>query len=225
MASEAAFPLASHHLPRALLPAVPSPCRRFAPRAPFLLLLSWLASCMAGIALLAPAALATVVFHSPNDDGVPGAQLSPGNGQPIFLYIDGGPTASAPGRTCHDGAGDELCGFTIELTALAGVGFTSFTPEPSADLMTNLVGGSLRINGLDTEDPTPGPQRIGTLLVDAPQNGEVELTSGEVIGADLESETLAPQTTLISVPEPGVSVMLLGGGGLLSLLARWRRRR
>lgn len=168
-------------------------------------------------------ALGAQVFHSPNDDGVPGAgEISPGTPS-IFLYLDGGPAASAPGTACNDGAGDEVCGFDLELTSIGGVTFTSFEVDPGADLMVNLGASSVRINGLDAVGPGVGPQRLGRLFLNAP-SGEVELSAGETIGADLASETLASQT-LVTVPEPGQLLALLSGGGLLAGLSRARRRR
>ena len=55
------------------------------------------------------------------------------------------------------------------------------------------------VNGLDTAAPTPGPKRIGELLVNAVAGGSLELTSGEVIGADLSNENLS-SGELVAVP-------------------------
>ncbi len=177
------------------------------------------------VALLPVAALGAQLFHSPNDDGVPGSGSVPTGGvQSVFLYLDGGPSASDPGSACHDGLGDEICGFTFELTAESGLSFASFVPEPGADLLANFSGGSVRINGLDPVSPSPGPQRVGELQVNAVLGGEVALQGGETVGADLQADTLAP-TTLISVPEPGSIAMLLAGSGLLAGLATRRRTR
>jgi hypothetical protein len=182
-----------------------------------------LLGCM--LALGSSPALAAQVFHSPNDDGLPGSgQIPSGGVQSVLLYIDGGGAISIPGRACNDGTGDEICGFDLELTALAGLSFDSFTADSGADLMVNFSAGSIRINGIDAVGPGIGPQRIGELLVNAVDGGEVELTGGETLGADLASENLATMT-LVTVPEPGQLLMLLCGGGLLAGLSRARRQR
>ncbi len=171
-------------------------------------------------------ALGTDVFHSPNDNGQPAGgvpTIPEGGTRSVYLYVDGGVTASAPGSACHEGAGDEVCGFTVTLTGLNGLTISSFTPDGGADLVVNQSSGSIVINGLDPVSPTPGPQRIGVLDVNAATNGQVELTSGEVIGADLDSETL-PSQTVVSVPEPAALAMWLAGASLLSAMARGRAR-
>ncbi len=175
--------------------------------------------------LVCSPALASQVFHSPNDDGLPGApQVPTGGVQSVLLYIDGGGGASAPGSACNNGAGDEVCGFDLELTGLSGLTFSAFNADAGADLLVNFSAGSLRINGLDPVAPTTAPVRIGELLVNAIEGGQVELTSGEVIGADLGSEVL-PVQTLVTVPEPSRLLMLMSGFGLLLGLARARAAR
>jgi CubicO group peptidase (beta-lactamase class C family) len=229
MATAASFSLARGAPSPALLAAVPSPLltwrarrwqtgdRRIAAR-PAL-------ACITVLCLLfstAPA-LAAQVFHSPNDDGVPGSGQVPPGSPSVFLYLDGGPAASAPGTACNDGTGDEVCGFDLELTGVGGVTFTSFDADPGADLLVNLGASSVRINGLDPVAPGVGPQRLGQLFLSA-SSGEVELTTAETVGADLSSETLSAQT-LVTVPEPSQLITLLSGGSLLAALARTRRRR
>ena len=77
-----------------------------------------LAACLAvALVLVAAPARTDQVFHSPGDDGAPGGVIPEGGVQPVHLYVDGGSSPSAPGRACHDGAGDEVCGFDLELTA------------------------------------------------------------------------------------------------------------
>lgn len=184
----------------------------------FALLLAWL------LLWIAAPSGATLVYHSPGDDGVPGSTIPEGGVQSVYLYIDGGPAASGGGTACNDGTGDEVCGFDLEITGLNGLTLSSFTPDGGADLLVNLNATSAKINGLDALAPTPGPKRLGELLVNAATGGEVELTSGEVIGADLDSEILA-QTTVATVPEPGVLLGLAGGALLLAALSRRRAAR
>lgn len=174
--------------------------------------------------LAGPALAVTSVYHSPNDDGLPGStQIPAGGAQPVYLYIDGGPVSSAVGSACNDGQGDEVCGYDLELTALNGLTLSLFNADVGANLLVNFSASSMKVNGLDTQSPTPGPHRIGELLVNAVVGGEVELTSGEVVGADLGSEIL-PTTTLVTVPEPGQLLLLGSAIGLLVVLGRRRAR-
>ena len=184
-------------------------------------LLFWLV-CLGWLA--GPALAVTSVYHSPNDDGLPGsAEIPAGGMQPVYLYIDGGAVASEVGSACNDGQGDEVCGYDLELTGLDGLTFLFFTADVDADLLVNSSGSSMKLNGLDTQSPAPGPQRIGELLVIAAVGSELELTSGEVVGADLGSDNLST-TTLVTVPEPSQLLLLASGIGLLVLLARRRAR-
>jgi hypothetical protein len=169
-------------------------------------------------------ALATQVYHSPNDDGQIGPASIPSGGvQSVYLYIDGGASASAGGTACDTGTGNELCGYTLTLTGLTGLTLVSFTPDVGTDLLYDSDALELRLNGLDTTAPTPGPKRIGELLVNAVSGGFLQLTSGEVIGADLASEVLA-SGDVVAVPEPGRLLQLGCGVGLLGWLARRRAR-
>jgi hypothetical protein len=180
-----------------------------------------------GALLVAGPAAATEVFYSPSDDGNPAAgqpTIPEGSGRSVFVYVDGGAAASTPSSACDTGDGDEVCGFELVLTALNGLTLTSFNADPGADLVANLSAGALQLNGLDSVAPTPGPKRIGELVVDAVAGGEVELTSGEVIGADLTNETLAT-STLVAVPEPGRLALLASGLTFLSLAGGRRVRR
>lgn len=168
----------------------------------------------------ATVASATDVFHSPNDDGLPavGAPTVPEGGvQSIYVYIEGGGTASSAFTACDTGTGGEVCGYTLTLTGLTGLTLVGFTPEPTANLLSDTTSSVFRVNGLDTAAPTPGPKRIGELQVNAVAGGTLELTSGEVIGADLSSEALV-SGEIVAVPEPGVALQLLAGAVLLGAL-------
>jgi hypothetical protein len=168
-------------------------------------------------------AYASQVFHSPNDDGQPSggpASVPPGV-QSVYLYIDGGALASPGGTACDSGSGDEICGYTLRLTGLAGLTLASFTPDVGADLLHALTATELRVNGLDTLAPTPGPKRIGELAVNAVTGGSLELTDGEAVGADLSSEIL-PVAEIVTVPEPGALLQLTSGTALLFCLRRRR---
>ena len=174
------------------------------------------------LALAAPSSAETAVYHSPNDDGAPGPTLVPPSGtQSVYLYVDGGAVASAGGTACDEGQGDEVCGFDLEITPQFGLTFGAFNAEVGADLVVNFDATSLRINGLDSQAPAPGPHRVGELVVNAVSGGEVHLSSGEVVGADLDSEVLAGRR-LVTAPEPGAGLLLASGVALLWLLPRRR---
>jgi hypothetical protein len=182
----------------------------------------WLA-----LAWVVPTASAAQVFHSPADDGVPPSgqpSVDEGGVRSVFLYIDGGAIASSAGSTCDAGQGDEVCGYSLTLTGLGGLTIDAFNADGGANLLVNESAGSIVINGLDPVAPTPGPKRIGELRVNAATGGSVELTAGEVIGADLGSEILTPGT-VVTVPEPGGALALVSGLALLRALARRRASR
>ena len=141
----------------------------------------------------------------------------------MYLYIDGGALASAVGTACYTGTGSEVCGYTFTLTGLNGLTLVGFTPDGSADLLHDISGLEFRVNGLDTLTPTPGPKRIGELLVSGVEDASLELSSGEVIGADLSSEIL-PSAEVVYVPEPGVMPLLVTGVVALGCLGCRRAR-
>jgi hypothetical protein len=176
------------------------------------------------LALQPASAQATQVFHSPADNGAPAAgspTIAEGGVQSVFLYVDGGALASAGGTVCDTGQGDEVCGFSLTLTGLGGLTLNSFSPDGAADLVVNQSTGQIVINGLDPVAPTPGPNRVGELFVNAATGGSVEMTGAEVIGADLQSE-IVPTSTLVTVPEPSAA---LGWASGLALLGALRGRR
>jgi len=187
----------------------------------------WWATALLCVALCwAGTATATQVFHSPNDDGAPAAgtpTIAEGGVQSVFLYIDGGAAPSAVDTACDTGTGDEVCGYTLTLTGSSGLTLVGFTPDGGANLLHDIDALEFRVNGLDTQAPTPGPKRIGELTVNAVAGGSLDLTAGEVVGADLSSETLA-SGEIVAVPEPAVLVQLAAGMLLLRCLTAHRAR-
>ncbi len=179
------------------------------------------------IILLAPTLASAQIYHSPGDDGQPAAgppTVAEGGVQPVYLYVSAGTTASSAGTACDTGTGNEVCGIEVLLTATTGLTFVGFTPDGAADVVTNLSATSFMLGALDTQAPTPGPTRLGVLQVNAVSGGGVDIESGEWVGADLSSTTIAPDT-LVSVPEPGEVALLVAGLGLLLGLARRRDAR
>ena len=76
------------------------------------------------------------------------------------------------------GTGDEVCAYTLTLTGLSGLTIVGFAPDGGANLLHDTTALEFRVNGLDSSAPTPGPQRIGELTVNAVGGGSLELTSG-----------------------------------------------
>ncbi len=185
--------------------------------------LSVAGSLVAALCWGAPAA-ATQVFHSPNDNGLAAvgtATVATGGVQSVFLYIDGGASASAVDTVCDAGTGSEVCGYTLTLTGLTGLTLVGFTPDGGANLLHDINALEFRVNGLDTVAPTPGPKRIGELTVNAVAGGSLELTLGEVVGADLSSESLQ-SGEVVAVPEPAILLQLAAGVLLLRCMASRR---
>lgn len=180
-----------------------------------------------GVGCFCPTAgWATQVYHSPNDDGLPAAgspQASQGGVEPVYLYIDGGALASPVGTVCDTGSGNEVCGFTLTLSGMAGLTLVGFAPDAGANLLYDMSALEFRVNGLDTASPTPGPKRIGELTVNAVAGGSLELVSGEVVGASLLAEQLA-SGEIVEFPEPGGLLQLGAGIALVAGLAGRRAK-
>ena len=166
---------------------------------------------------------AAQIFHSDADDGIATPLVTGGPGQLVFLYIQQGAIASAPTTACATGLGDEICGYDLDLRGIGELTITAFTPDPASDLVSNLSGGVLQINGLDTVSPVPGPQRIGTLTIDGTVGALIKVDA-EVVRADLSTETLVA-STVVTVPEPSFLVALAFGALAIGGWARSSRRR
>jgi hypothetical protein len=168
----------------------------------------------------------SVVYHSPNDDGVnPGIvfDLPVSTGAPLNLYLDAGSLASQSGVACNDGDGREVCGYDIEVDALGSVYFTNFLPGPN--VVFTVTSSKAKINGLFSLNPVLGAVKIGQLTAaSSDENGAVMMTGGTIVLAALQEEAAA-QMMLAQVPEPVGSLPLIAGVALLAGLSRRRRER
>ena len=180
---------------------------------------------LVGLALVVPRSAwsdVPIVYHSPNDDGVPLAapmDVAPGSSQTLYLYIDGGSDPS-PEIRCATGSGDEICFWNVVLRGTATVTITDFTPTPGLVHHLDPLGASLGINGGDPWRGDLGPRRIGELVIDGGANGgALELFSGESLNASLGVEALA-RTTI--VPEPSMGLGLGAGILMIGLLGSRR---
>jgi hypothetical protein len=164
-------------------------------------------------------AVAPVLYHSPNDDGVSGgvpATLPAAPGVTLHLYLGVGTTASS-GDPCFQGDGDELCGHRLRLTG-TGLEFQSFTPA-DPDLVFKLGPDELQVTGGDYQSGELGPTKLGDLVFDGlAVGGGVDLVLGEFVTTQLTKETAAVPTTIVQLPEPSGALPLGLGGGLLLLL-------
>jgi len=113
------------------------------------------------VALCAAApASATQVFHSPNDDGQPAGgtpTIASGGVQSVFLYVDGGASASAVDTACDTGTGSEVCGYTLTLTGLTGLTLVGFTPDGAPTCYTTSLRWSSASTGWTAWHPPLGP--------------------------------------------------------------------
>jgi hypothetical protein len=122
---------------------------------------------------------------------------------------------------CEAGIADELCAFTIDFATQGQFTFVDFTPEPRSDVTFNLTVNRFRASGLDHQNPTPGPTRIGTLSVDTPGlGGGVNMTNSAAVSANLVLENFPDAA--IAVPEPSLVFGLLAGSCFLTVVARRR---
>jgi hypothetical protein len=167
----------------------------------------------------------TAVFHSPNDNGQNPLlihNLPIGPGESLFLYLDAGAIASQNGVPCNDGDGREVCGYDIQVEALGTTFFVDFVPE--ANVVYNLTPTKVKINGLFSLNPALGAIRIGELKAGSHNDGAVMMTTGKVVLAGLQVESV-PQQMVASVPEPiGTLPLMTGIAFLIGLDGRRRSR-
>lgn len=163
------------------------------------------------------------LYHSPADDGASGGTpfVIPA-GQPVTLHLYLGVGASAStADPCHQGDGDEVCGYRLRLVG-SGIDLQSFTPaEP--DLLYNLSSGQLDLTGGDFQTGELGPTKLGDLLIEGPsEGGTLDLALGQFVSTQLTREDSIVPQTLVLLPEPGTAMGLAAGAALLLLLRRRR---
>jgi Carboxypeptidase regulatory-like domain/Dockerin type I domain len=163
-----------------------------------------------------------VVYHSPNDDGVPltaPLDVLPGSSNILYLYIDGGNNGS-PEIRCATGTGDETCFWNVVLRGAASVTIADFTPNAGIVHYLDPSGVTIGINGGDPWRGDLGPRRIGELVIDGgAYGGALELVSGESVNSGLGVDALVPVNI---VPEPATGLSLSFGGLLLGAMVRRR---
>lgn len=164
------------------------------------------------------------IYHSPADDGFPAngpVEIPSGAPHTIYLYLDGGETAS-PETRCSDGSGDEICAWDLALEAFEGLVIESFVPE--SDTIARTTSTTIRMNGGDPWRGTLGRQRLGVIEVTGgPLGSRLDVMPSAAVASDLSVETVS-QSTLIIVPEPRTLASLISGGTALAALGHRRRR-
>jgi hypothetical protein len=139
-----------------------------------------------------------VIYHSPNDDGVPApgpVGIAPNSPATLHLYIDGGVTPSASG-VCATGTGDEICGYDLDINGTGGLSLSTFTPVTGVEY--HLTSTTLGIVGGDPWRATLGPVKIGDLDVQGPDAAAIELMPSQAVSASLSTDSI-PQATIATV--------------------------
>jgi hypothetical protein len=180
-----------------------------------------LAIVVIGVGLfLTDAALAqsSVLYHSPANNGTRAADPTtiPANLAVVHLYVDGGSTPST-NDPCYAGAGDEICAYLFHLTTQGGMQIVSFTP--ASGVVARQTTDELSLTGGDFLDGQLGPTWIGDVVVDGQLQDQLVLSSGETIGAALDSDAV-PAVSVVTVPEPSLLAGLIAGVVTHALLAR-----
>jgi len=167
----------------------------------------------------------------------PVASIPQGSTTPVDLcFINWSPSSiSESGTPCSDGTGDKVCalklaygvvpqapGITIQSATAGGVAapnFPHFAITFDASSLS-LMGGD-PINGQNGNGDDVGFRAATVVLVADSHPGTFELQSGKLANEKLETVAV-PNTILVTVPEPGTTVMLVSA--IVFLLAIGRRR-
>jgi hypothetical protein len=149
----------------------------------------------------------------------------------VYLFIEFGSAASTnPGGSCvTDAIGEELCGFDVTVTVENDLFIVDFIPASNVEFSPatfNSTSRSLHAVGLTANNPGPGPQPIGELVVntDVPVGGKVLVTSVAAQANLIKSLLAADQevATTDEVPEPDSILVLIAG--TLTIIALHSRR-
>lgn len=161
------------------------------------------------------------LYHSPSDDGVSGgipASVPFGESVTVHLYLGIGSNPST-GDPCHQGDGDEFCGFRLGLVG-SGVNLQSFTPA-EADTLYSLTPGRIDLTGGNFQAGDLGPTKLGDLVIDGPAaGGTLDLVVGQYVDTRLTKVEAGPSQTIVALPEPNAPLALAFGVALLLALRR-----
>jgi hypothetical protein len=159
------------------------------------------------------------VYHSPDDSGTNvGTVILPSSGTTtLHLYMDGGAIESTGINPCCAGDGDEILGWDFQLGAAQGL--TIESAIPLGDVIVNQTPTLLSLNGGDFQIGDLGPTKIAEVDVQTTGDGSLSLIFGQVVGPSLDLQDV-DASTIVTVPEPSVGLLLLSGVlGLAGLAA------
>jgi hypothetical protein len=153
-------------------------------------------------------------------------ELSTSSEESVELRIDLGSDVST-GSVCEDGDGDELCAADLLVTLDGPGSIDAFSPGSGVIYEPDPPTTALRLNVLQSlSPPTPGPQDLGTLTVDASggwQGTPIRIdVSGQAVNAAGSLVTIPTRT--IALPEASGRALLLSGILGLGVL-QWLRAR
>ncbi len=195
---------------------------RFRTHRPITMLLSALLGGLIGAFTLAGASVAAVsIFHSPNDDGLPGAAPMGGGTHTLHLYVDGGSTPSSAAPCSLEGEGDEVCAYVLDFVTRGEVSFGGFVP--TAGGTGAMAAHTLSAGGGDPIAGQLGPAKIGDVTIEVDGDGAIELAWGQAVVADQSLVQLSPAQIVSVVPEPNALLSLSAGSVLLGVAQRRRR--
>ena len=168
--------------------------------------------------------------------------LPPDAATTLYLWLEGGGVASTSTPCLAGATGDEICGFSFELSASSTFVMSNYQPDPGFDtsgtsgLPPSTLGpdpenpGNQRLasNAFDLGTPPATNRYLGSVLVtsSASISGEDTIASGgQVVNAGLGVTPIVDRS--IVVPEP-TCALPMGAGALLVGARRarvWRRAR
>lgn len=147
-------------------------------------------------------------------------EIPPGVSE-VTVAVLGNSTTTTVGVPCVSGNGDEVCGWGIDLEASGALSMLEFVPAEPGSTIWNLESQRLRANGGLGGAGQIGSVDIGILRLE--RSGDAVVIAGEagrIVSA--AGESVALESGIVAVPEPGFSQMLACAFLSLLGLRAWR---